>query len=584
MFKFLKEKLKKAVEKFTRKVVEEAEDIVEEVPTQVKKPEPKKVPTPKKTTIKKQQPEPIKEPEKPAREVEEPEIKKPVVKKAPKKPVEEIKKTTSEKKEKTKPPEPKDTDTKQIAGEKPPEEALVEDIPAPKAEEPAQEPDKEHIPKPIEEEKIEEIVPETKGDKPKEMVPEEIEKDIEPEVIEKKEPKIEEPPFETPTEPPKVEKPVKRGFFTKLKDKFTHKEIEEPEIPVEKPEEISEKETKPEKKVSKEKIEEPKEELDQEIEETKPQEPKEKIEETIEKVEPEIEKPEKMGFFSRIKEKITKKKISNEKFEELFYDFELALLENNMAMEVIDKIKTDLKKDLVDKPLARDQLETAVLSSLTNSISSLLDMEKIDLESRLKNKKPYVICFFGINGAGKTTTIAKVAKMFQDNHHQVVLAAADTFRAAAIDQLQLHADKLGVKIIKHDYGADAAAVAFDAVKHAEAKGIDVVLIDTAGRMHSNVNLQDELRKIVRVAKPDLKVFVGEAITGNDCVEQAQSFNETIGIDAIILTKTDVDEKGGAFVSVSYVTKKPIIFIGVGQEYTDLKPFQKEEVMANLGLT
>jgi fused signal recognition particle receptor len=164
----------------------------------------------------------------------------------------------------------------------------------------------------------------------------------------------------------------------------------------------------------------------------------------------------------------------------------------------------------------------------------------------------------------------------------VVLAAADTFRAAAIQQLEHHAEKLGVKMIKHDYNSDPAAVAFDAVRHAEAKGIDIVIIDTAGRLHSNDNLMNELKKLIKVNKPDLKLFVGESITGNDCVEQAKVYDEIIGIDAIILSKADVDEKGGAALSISYVTKKPVLFIGTGQTYDDLKKFDKKEIMAGLG--
>ena len=164
----------------------------------------------------------------------------------------------------------------------------------------------------------------------------------------------------------------------------------------------------------------------------------------------------------------------------------------------------------------------------------------------------------------------------------VVLAAADTFRAAAIDQLQLHADKLKVKLIKHDYGSDPAAVAFDAVKHAQSTDKDVVLIDTAGRIHSNINLMEELSKIIRVAKPDLKIFVGESITGNDCTEQAKKFDDAVGIDGIILSKADVDDKGGAAISVSYVTKKPILYLGIGQEYDDLEFFKKESILQSIG--
>lgn len=292
---------------------------------------------------------------------------------------------------------------------------------------------------------------------------------------------------------------------------------------------------------------------------------------------------EKKGFFQKMTETITTKKVSAEKFEELFWDLELALLENNVAVEVIEKIKGDLKTELVDKPLPRGQIEERIASSLHKSIEDLFSVPNIDILAKVKSKKPYVICFVGINGSGKTTSIAKVAHYLQTRGLSVVLAAADTFRAAAIDQLQLHADNLGLKLIKHDYGSDPAAVAFDAIKHAEAKKTDVVLIDTAGRLHSNVNLMDEMKKIIRVAKPDLKLFIGESITGNDCVEQAKKFDEAVGIDGIILSKADIDEKGGAAISVSYVTKKPIVFLGVGQEYDDLQLFDKEKLLASIGL-
>ncbi len=312
-------------------------------------------------------------------------------------------------------------------------------------------------------------------------------------------------------------------------------------------------------------------------------------EEVVEDEEPDKEVPqesakeEKKGFFGKIKEKIVTKKINTEKFEEMFWDLELALLENNVAMEVVEKIKEDLKNDMVDTPIKRGKIEETILLSLKKSIEEVLDSHSINMMQRIEEKKPYVICFLGINGSGKTTSIAKVAKMFQDKGKTVVLAAADTFRAAAIDQLQIHANNLGIKMIKHDYGSDPSAVAFDAIKYAKAKEIDVVLIDTAGRLHSNSNLVDEMKKIVRVAEPDLKLFVGESITGNDCVEQASKFNEAVTIDGIILSKADIDEKGGASLSISYVTKKPVLYLGVGQEYTDIKPFNKNEIINSLGL-
>ena len=320
--------------------------------------------------------------------------------------------------------------------------------------------------------------------------------------------------------------------------------------------------------------------------------PQQQVVAAEEKKEGKQEKAEpKKGLFERITSAVTgavtTTKISEAKFEEMFEELELTLLENNVAVEVIGKIKEDLKESLVEKPLQRGKIEETIKKTLRSSVEGLF-ADSYDFNERIKNalpqKKPYKIMFVGINGSGKTTTIAKMTKMLQDKKLKVVIAASDTFRAAAIHQLQEHADKLGVKLIKHDYGADPAAVAFDAIKYAEAHGIDVVLIDTAGRLHSNVNLIDEMKKVARVAKPDMKIFVGESITGNDCVEQARSFNEAIGIDGIILAKADVDEKGGAAVSVSYITKKPILFLGTGQGYDDLTPFRSELVVESLGLT
>jgi fused signal recognition particle receptor len=210
-----------------------------------------------------------------------------------------------------------------------------------------------------------------------------------------------------------------------------------------------------------------------------------------------------------------------------------------------------------------------------------MNFEKVDLLKKIKEKKPYVILLLGVNGAGKTTTIAKLCNLFQKNNLKCVLVAGDTFRAASIQQLEEHAKKLNVNVIKHDYGADPAAVAYDGIKHAEAKNIDVVLIDTAGRQHSNINLMDELKKIERVAKPDFKIFVGESITGNDIIEQVKQFNEAVKIDGIILSKLDVDNKGGAAISVSYVTGKPIIYFGSGQGYNDLEEFDKGKILKRL---
>jgi fused signal recognition particle receptor len=310
--------------------------------------------------------------------------------------------------------------------------------------------------------------------------------------------------------------------------------------------------------------------------------PEEKANELIK--ESPVKKAEEKSFITKLKEKVTATKISETKFNELFWEFELAMLENNVAVEVIEKIKRDLKLELVDVPINRSGIRQKIISALRESISNLFKGNDMDLIKVVKaSKKPYVILFLGINGTGKTTTLAKFAKLLQDNNLSSVISASDTFRAAAIQQLEEHGENLGVRVIKSNYGSDPAAVAFDAIKYAEAKRIDVVLIDTAGRMQSNKNLLDEMKKIIRVSKPDLKLFVGESIAGNDVVEQSKTFNETVGIDGIILSKADIDEKGGAAMSVSYITGKPILYLGCGQSYNDLDRFNKEKLLKSLGL-
>ena len=307
-------------------------------------------------------------------------------------------------------------------------------------------------------------------------------------------------------------------------------------------------------------------------------------EEEAKKIEKVLTEEEKKGVFERIKQVIVTKKISEDKFEEMFSDLEIGLIENNVALEVVDKIKNDLKKEIVDKPIKRDEIEQVVINSLKKSIEDLLKVKRPNLLNLIKEKKekPFIIAFVGVNGSGKTTTISKMANYLQNHHLKCVLAAADTFRSAAIQQLEEHAKNLNVPLVKHDYGADPAAVAFDAIKMAKARNLDVVLIDTAGRQHSNVNLVDEMKKIIRVAKPDLKIYIGEMISGNDCIEQIQQFDSAISIDGAILTKADIDEKGGTAISVSYVTKKPILYLCTGQEYKDIEEFKPEKIMSSLG--
>ncbi len=260
--------------------------------------------------------------------------------------------------------------------------------------------------------------------------------------------------------------------------------------------------------------------------------------------------------------------------ENVMWELELALLESDVAIEAVEALKAKLQQRLVGLRVAsRGEIAPTIEKALKASLIELLSLESFDPQQLLtRSDGPLVIAFVGVNGTGKTTTIARLAHWLQGQGRSVVLAAADTFRAGAIEQLEIHAQKLGCKFIAPKSGGDPAAVAFDAVAHAKAKHRDVVLIDTAGRMQTNTNLMDEMAKIHRVAKPDLVMFVGDALAGNDAVEQARQFHATVGIDAVILTKLDVDAKGGAALSIASAIGRPIAFVGIGQDYDDLMPF------------
>ena len=300
---------------------------------------------------------------------------------------------------------------------------------------------------------------------------------------------------------------------------------------------------------------------------------------------PSQEAPEKEegNFFTKLLKKITISKLSEADFEEAFQDLEITLLENNVALEAVDKIKSSLQEQLVNQQVKKTEAQARILEALKTSILNLLIEPPNLLETIKSHKGVYTILFFGINGTGKTTSIAKLAHLLQKNNISCVMAAGDTFRAASIEQLKTHGERLKIQVISQQYGSDPAAVAFDANSYAEKHGIKVVLIDTAGRMYTKGNLMKEMEKIVRVSKPSLKLFVGESITGNDAIDQAKTFAETVGIDGIILSKADIDEKAGTILSVSHVTNKPIYFLGTGQGYEDLTPFTKKTVLKNLGL-
>ena len=277
------------------------------------------------------------------------------------------------------------------------------------------------------------------------------------------------------------------------------------------------------------------------------------------------------------------KKLDNRKMEEILYDLEIALLESDVAFPVTKEIVDTLADELKDKKIARGvELETAIEAALKAAVAKVLSAMPMDFfESVEKAPKPVVVMFVGVNGTGKTTVIAKLADMLQKRGKTVIVAAADTFRAGAIEQLEVHAQRLGLKLIKHKAGADPAAVAYDAVEHARARGRDVVLIDTAGRMQTNQNLMDQMKKIKKVATPHITIFVGDALAGNDAIEQAKQFHEAIGVDAAILCKIDADAKGGAALSIAHTIGKPILFVGTGQGYGDLIPFDPKWMVDRL---
>ena len=344
---------------------------------------------------------------------------------------------------------------------------------------------------------------------------------------------------------------------------------------------------------------------DDDEEETSQEEPKEEKksrfwnrskdddeEETSDKTEDEEEPAEekkshfwseaKGGIFSFVREKT----IQEKHVEDILFELEMELLQGDVAMEVASEVVDSVKDNLVGKKIKRsNDITEYTYYALRDAVEEIIDIPGKSMTEMIEEKKaqgePLVVMFVGINGTGKTTTIGKLANYYLKMGYTPVIAASDTFRAGAIEQVTHHADNVGVKIIKHQKGSDPAAVAYDAVEHARAQGKELVLIDTAGRMQTNTNLMDEMKKIKRVSKPDLVIFVGDAITGNDATEQARKFNEAIDIDGVILTKADADSKGGASLSIGYVIKKPIMFLGVGQGYDDIMEYDAQWMLDQL---
>ena len=292
--------------------------------------------------------------------------------------------------------------------------------------------------------------------------------------------------------------------------------------------------------------------------------------------------------FSNVISDISKKEITEKDLENTLFDLEIALLESDVAQEVIDDISANLKNKLLGLSVEKDKTPKELIQlHVKKSIYEILTKSgTLDLVNEINSKKenkggPFVVVFLGINGTGKTTTVAKVANLLHKNGLSVVLAASDTHRAGAIEQLGEHARRLSLKMIHQRYGADPSAVARDAVEYGKKHRVDAILIDTAGRMQTAKNLMDEISKIVQVVKPDLRIFIGDSLAGNDAIYQAKEFFAYTKFDGAILTKTDADAKGGAIISISYLTSKPIIYLGVGQNYDDIIPFDVDTFVESL---
>jgi len=290
------------------------------------------------------------------------------------------------------------------------------------------------------------------------------------------------------------------------------------------------------------------------------------------------------GFAKRAKLLASGKTIiEEEELQQHLDELEVALLDSNVELDVVIEILNGIEENLTGE--ARGRLESTgslVEDALREALYDVIDVGQFDFDERIAAAdKPVVIIFTGVNGVGKTTSIAKLSKYLEDNGHSSVLANGDTYRAGANEQLQEHANNLGRKLITHEQGSDPAAVIYDAVEYAEANDVDVVLGDTAGRLHTSDDLMDQLAKIDRVIEPDMTIFVDEAVAGQDAVNRAREFNNAAEVDASVLTKADADQDGGAAISVSHVTGKPILFLGTGQGYDDLEPFEPERIVNEL---
>ena len=291
--------------------------------------------------------------------------------------------------------------------------------------------------------------------------------------------------------------------------------------------------------------------------------------------------------FSSITTAVREKQLSGQDLDSAVFDFQISLIESDVAQSVAEALTTEVQKTLEGTRVDRSVDMAEVVGERLNASleAAFVRAGSVDILSNVREKakagEPYVILFLGINGTGKTTTVAKFANFLKKNGLSVVCAAGDTHRPGAIEQLSEHAERLSLKVVSQRYGADPAAVGRDGVLYAKAHHVDCLLIDTAGRMQTNQNLMEEMSKIARVVRPDFRIFVADALTGNDAVSQAALFNQHVGFDGAILTKADADVRGGAALSIVYTTGKPVLFLGVGQGYDDLSPFAAKAFLGSI---
>jgi len=309
--------------------------------------------------------------------------------------------------------------------------------------------------------------------------------------------------------------------------------------------------------------------------------------ESPDKTEPEDpseQKKEKVAFSAKIRSLVKDREvhISEKKIEGPLQELEIVLLENDVALQTVDAISKQMRSELTGSTKKiGSSIDTMVMDALRDALLNVLG-EGFSLTTYIEtHDRPVKVLFTGVNGAGKTTTIAKVAAYLKREGYSVVIGSGDTFRAGANEQMQIHADRVGVKVIRHQEGGDPSAVLYDAVEYAKAHEIDVVLADTAGRFHNRANLMNQLAKIRRVFGPDIVAYVDEAVAGNDAVIRAEEFNNAVGTDVVVLTKADMDTRGGAAISIAHTIGRPIMFLGTGQEYTDIIPFEPKAVVSDL---